>query len=100
MSDAAETSEKATAPKPDKIIEPEIVPTLVVNRAFGSGYIGSLFDLILAQSRIGYDANGQAEGQALIVARIRFDREFAKTLHRDLGQLIAATESPPKDRVN
>jgi hypothetical protein len=100
MSNAAETGEKTTGPKADRIIEPEIVPTHVINSIYGGGYFGSLFDVILAESRIGYNAQGDMEGQALIVARLRFDRDFARTLHTQLGNMLSATEAPPKDKVN
>lgn len=100
MSDTPESGEKAAPPKADRIVEPEIVPTHVVNRVFGGGYFGSLFDVILAQSRVGYDDHGDMEGQAMVVARIRFDRDFAKLLHTELGRMIASTEPPPKDQIN
>lgn len=100
MSNAAETGEKAAGPKVDRIIEPEIVPTHVINAVYGGGYFQSLFDVILAQSRIGYNVQGEAEGQALIVARLRFDRDFAKALHAQLSNMLAETEAPPKDKVN
>lgn len=100
MNDAPQSDEKAPAPKPDRIVEPEIVPTHVVNRILGGGYLGSLFDLVLAENRISYDPQGQPERQAVIVARIRFDRDFAKVLQMELGRILAATEPPPKDQIN
>ena len=100
MSNTPQAGEKAAVTKVDRVIEHETVPTYFVNRMLGGGYFGSLFDVVLAENRIGYDAKGEAEGQALIVARIRFDRDFAKMLHAQLGNMLAVTEPASKDQMN
>ncbi|MGU3341609.1 hypothetical protein ACLBXJ_26730 [Methylobacterium mesophilicum] len=100
MSNTPQAGEKAAVTKVDRVIEPETVPTYIVNRMLGGGYFGSLFDVVLAENRIGYDTKGEAEGQALIVARIRFDRDFAKMLHTQLGNMLAVTEPASKDQMN
>ncbi|GJD43987.1 hypothetical protein AFCDBAGC_1849 [Methylobacterium cerastii] len=96
MTDDAENAQSMVIPLRD----PDNVPVRIINQTLNLGFVGSLFEVTLATSGAGVGPDNQLQAQNIIAARLRFDIDFARAFHAQLGQAIEAVTSPPKDKVN
>jgi hypothetical protein len=91
---------KLTEPVIVPLADPDQLPIRVVNDMATLDFLGGLFDLVLMTTFPGVDPEGKLQAQRIIAARLRFDLDFARAFHAQLGQAIEALTSPPKDQVN
>lgn len=82
------------------LTDPDQIPVRVINEIPHIGYFGSLFDVVLTTTFPGIGAEGKLEAHRVVAARLRFDLDFARALHEQLGNAIQALSTPPKDQVN
>lgn len=102
LREAISMTDEPKGPQPPVIPlrDPDNVPVRIVNQTLNLGFVGSLFEAILATSGAGVGPDGQLQAQHTIAARLRFDIDFARAFHAQFGQAIEALTAPPKDQVN
>ncbi len=77
-----------------RFAEPEHVPVQIVNAIPHMSYVGTLVDLTLGTHHVGVQADGSLAPETVITARLRFDLEMARVLHRELGRIVATLTKP------
>ncbi len=91
---------EAAQPEAVPLIDPDVIPVRIVNGVANMNYFGSLFDMMFTTNFLGCDEYGNMQAQRVVAARLRFDIDFARALHDNLGRMIDALTAPAKDKVN